>query len=483
LLRAAIVSLSIVAIAPAAASAATGPTLGRTLEVAPVSGRVFVKVPRASSYVPLIGRKIIPVGSAVDTTNGAVDLASAAAAGARIQKGVFNGAAFIATQPRGPETDLALIGGRPRTTCRIASGAGASTAAASPVLRTLHARAHGQFTTRGRYGSATIRGTVWTTSDTCAGTTIADVRDPVETHANNFPLSFPLAPGETVTYHCSLTGRDGVSREYCALVVGTLQNIKAGGVVKHYALFDAGLGTLGPSEPFTLCVRPPGAASSSCTPYPMSPREAGGLRFATVQCPPDQGPGPYAITFRLGGVQLAPPLIYHAPDIKSQTGRCTSTIGQTSSGTHSAALAANTKLVNAYAVPTAAVIPWMYADLGGTGTKGTEQVRGVIYADSNGAPGAFVAATTPITIRPASLPIPYRMYFAHTVHMLAGTYWLGLLTGGTGGVAAVRYFPLPNSTPTNSNAFSAGPSNPFGPLTGVGGMQLSVYALYAVPLR
>jgi hypothetical protein len=246
-------------------------------------------------------------------------------------------------------------------------------------------------------------------------------------------------------------------------------------------LFYAGLGTLGPAEPYQLCVRPPGAEVSTCTPYPLPPPDALGLRISTVQCPPDQGPGNYAITFRLRGVQLAPPLIYHAPNINFQRGRCTSELGQSSAGTRSAVLAANTKRVNAYSLPTAGVVPWMYADLGGTGTPGAEQVRGVIYADSGGAPGAFVAATMPITIRPTTATMPYRMYFAKAVQLKPGTYWLGVLTGGDSGVAAIRYFPVARSAPTNANVFSAGPSDPFGPIASVDDTQLSVFALYAVP--
>ena len=470
-----VVSLSVAALVPAGAGAAVGPTLGRTVEVAPVSGHVLVRLPRSSHYLPLIGRRIIPVGSAVNTTHGAVDLASQGAAG--LQKGIFNSGAFIVTQARTGETDLALTGGRPRRVCSVTSR-GARAAAASPVLRTLHAKAHGQFTTTGRYAAATIRGTEWTTTDSCAGTTIADVRDPVDTHANNFPLSYPLMPGETVTYRCSAHGAHGVSREYCVFVVGTIQTVQG----KRFALFHPAIGTIGPAEPYKVCVRPPGATASTCTPYPLAPPDADRLRLSAVQCPPDQGPGNYAITFRLGGVQLAPPLTYRAPNINFQTGRCTSLLGQSSVGTHTAPLAANTKAVNAYSLPTAGVVPWMYADLAGSGTTGAEQVRGVIYAGTNGAPGAFVAATTPITIRPTSPAMPYRMYFPSAVQLKAGTYWLGLLTGGTSGVAAVSYFRVTHSAPTNVNVFSSGPSNPFGPIATVSAAQLSVYALYAVPL-
>jgi hypothetical protein len=42
------------------------------------------------------------------------------------------------------------------------------------VLQTLHARDnHGRFRTRGRYSAATVRGTVWDTTDRCDGTLTA----------------------------------------------------------------------------------------------------------------------------------------------------------------------------------------------------------------------------------------------------------------------------------------------------------------------
>jgi hypothetical protein len=451
--------------------------------VAPVTGHVFVRLPRSSSYLPLLARKVIPVGSAVNTTHGAVDLTSQGAPGVGLQKGTFNGAAFIVAQPRSGETDLALIGGRPRSVCRVPVRTRAAVTAVSPtVLRTLHARAHGRFRTTGQYAAATIRGTVWTTTDTCDATTISDQKDIVHTRANQIPLAAPpLAKGESVSYRCNPHGLASVSREYCVLVLGRLLTFNDHGVAKHFALFDTGLGTLGPAVRNQLCVEPPGATATRCTDYPLTPPDPLGLRFSTVQCPPDQGPGDYAITFRLGGIQLAPPLIYRAPHINFQRGRCSSLLGQTSSGPRSAALDTNIKRVNDYSLPTAGVVPWMYADLGATGTPGAEQVRSVIYADSNGAPGAFVAATMPITIRPSSPTMPYRLSFAKAVHLNPGTYWLGLLTGGTTGVAAIRFFPVPSSAPTNANLFSAGPSDPFGPIASVGDAQLSLYAFYVVP--
>jgi hypothetical protein len=41
------------------------------------------------------------------------------------------------------------------------------------VLQTLRSRGSGRYRTRGRYGSGTVRGTAWTTTDRCDGTLIA----------------------------------------------------------------------------------------------------------------------------------------------------------------------------------------------------------------------------------------------------------------------------------------------------------------------
>ncbi len=39
-------------------------------------------------------------------------------------------------------------------------------------MRSLWGNGHGSFTTKGRYAAATVRGTVWHTSDRCDGTNV-----------------------------------------------------------------------------------------------------------------------------------------------------------------------------------------------------------------------------------------------------------------------------------------------------------------------
>ena len=51
----------------------------------------------------------------------------------------------------------------------------------SPILQTLRARDNGgRFRTRGRYSAATVRGTIWDTSELCDGTLTVVHRGTVE---------------------------------------------------------------------------------------------------------------------------------------------------------------------------------------------------------------------------------------------------------------------------------------------------------------
>jgi hypothetical protein len=64
--------------------------------------------------------------------------------------------------------------------CTKHEASDASTASLSSRARQLlHASGHGKFTTKGRYGAATVRGTIWTIADRCDGTLTHDVTDSV----------------------------------------------------------------------------------------------------------------------------------------------------------------------------------------------------------------------------------------------------------------------------------------------------------------
>ena len=468
-------ALGALGVGSASASTVTGPSLGRTVELAPVSGRVFVRVPGASHSVALVRQMVVPVGSRIDTTHGTVDLTSEGPAGAGLQTGVFDGGAFIVQQPRSGQTNLILTGGTRPAVCGSGRGSRARAANLSPrVLRLLHASAHGRFTTRGRYAAATVRGTIWTTADTCAGTTISAQKDTVDTTANTFPESVqvPLMAGESVTYRCATRAAGPVSRAYCVVL------LTSNAPAPNQPAFSTFLATTNRAQSAQLCVQSPGAATAGCTTYPLSDPTDLGLRDLNVACPASQGPGLYRIAYRLDGVPLGSAFEYEAPRIRLGHGPCQSFLGQLKQGPDTAVLDANVKLVNDYSLLSPATAQWLGLALTPTGAPGSEQVRGIVYADQNGTPGALVAATKPVTIHRTSASTLYPLFFPEALHLSPGTYWLGLLTGGDSGVAGVLVFPTRHSAPANSNAFAAGPSNPFGPIASVANAQMTLLLHY-----
>lgn len=54
---------------------------------------------------------------------------------------------------------------------------------------------HGRFVTRGRYGSASVRGTVWLTRDGCDGTFFRVKRGAVDVHDNGLRRTVALHAG------------------------------------------------------------------------------------------------------------------------------------------------------------------------------------------------------------------------------------------------------------------------------------------------
>jgi hypothetical protein len=162
------------------------PVLGRTADIGPVSGLVLVKLPpgaRASSahaaavkgtgFVPLTVPREIPVGSVIDARRGKLVVMAATATAGVLGGGAFSGGIFQLVQNRRERgvTELGLRSGT-ATVCR-ATGKARTAAAkklSSRILGLLHASVKGQFRTRGRYSSGTVRGTEWTTTDRCDGT-------------------------------------------------------------------------------------------------------------------------------------------------------------------------------------------------------------------------------------------------------------------------------------------------------------------------
>jgi hypothetical protein len=163
-----------VAPTPTAAATPATPTLGETVVVAPVSGTVKVKAPGGAGFVALGAGGAVPAGATVDTRRGEVALTTALPNGTT-QTAQFHGGVFRVRQSSkaGGTIDIDLRG--PALACgrsRSSSGsARARTAAATTKRRKLWGSDKGgRYRTHGRNSVATVRGTKWVTTDTCAGT-------------------------------------------------------------------------------------------------------------------------------------------------------------------------------------------------------------------------------------------------------------------------------------------------------------------------
>jgi hypothetical protein len=148
------------------ASTVPPPVAGVSVNVAPVSGVVKVRLRGTNRFVNLARLRNVPVGSEFDVRKGRVRLVSAAGA-KKTQTGVFYAGRAIVRQKKAktPVTTLELSG-------PLACPKRSFAAAAPPRTRRLWGNGKGRFSTKGRFASAAVRGTTWLTEDRCDGTLI-----------------------------------------------------------------------------------------------------------------------------------------------------------------------------------------------------------------------------------------------------------------------------------------------------------------------
>jgi hypothetical protein len=158
------------------ATLASAPVMGGSVVLAPTAGQVLYKPKGAKRFVPLTAGTLVPVGSVVDTTRGTVKLTSARSGRGTTQTGEFHDGVFeIRQQKKGDGyTDLILRGGDFKSCGKVTRRAFAPARMARKAKRKLSGKDKGgRFRTRGRYGSATVRGTEWVTADYCDGTLVS----------------------------------------------------------------------------------------------------------------------------------------------------------------------------------------------------------------------------------------------------------------------------------------------------------------------
>ncbi len=181
------------------------PVLGKSVNVTPVSGVVYIELPpgatlaaasspspfssfllgtqavdaiaKGQAFVPLTEARQIPVGSILETTQGVVSLTTATTASrkGKLQTGDFGAGIFKLLQNRKQKglTDLDMIDNHSASqVCATVGKKGKALAAklSSKTLGRINASGHGHFAVRGQYSAATVRGTVWSVANRCEGT-------------------------------------------------------------------------------------------------------------------------------------------------------------------------------------------------------------------------------------------------------------------------------------------------------------------------
>lgn len=146
---------------------------GKIAGVQEVAGNVLIKEKGTGKFIPLNGQTEIPVGSQVNTLHGTV-LLTAGLGGSKTNSGDFSQGIFTIEQAKKAGAFMTLrLGGGNFGVCR-GSSAGRALSIESVQrkrrVRRLFGSAKGRFTTRGRYSSATVRGTRWLVEDRCDGT-------------------------------------------------------------------------------------------------------------------------------------------------------------------------------------------------------------------------------------------------------------------------------------------------------------------------
>ena len=138
-------------------------------------------------------------------------------------------------------------------------------------------------------------------------------------------------------------------------------------------------------------------------------------------------------------------------------------LGKTTVGANVNVMTIETKRANRFGLSSAVRATRLRAYLDGRGrTTGSQNVRGVVYADAGGVPGALLRSTAAVTITAGRAPGWVDFAFSSPLSLAPGNYWLGTHSGASQQVARFFWDPRPSSRRFNLDAFADGASDPFG---------------------
>jgi len=157
----------------------------------------------------------------------------------------------------------------------------------------------------------------------------------------------------------------------------------------------------------------------------------------------------------------------------------TGTFGKTAIGSTCDTFTNDWKRVNKYSVGATVAVSKLSIYLKPGTVSGAQPIKGILYADNNGAPGSLIAATNQLLFHNTDSAGWYSLPFANPQTLNSGNYWIGVMTGSPARVAGYCYdIAAANVRDYNTNTFTSGPSNPFGS-NSQDNRAMSLYASYS----
>jgi hypothetical protein len=136
-------------------------------------GSIRFRRPGSRTSIELRGETTIPVGAIIDARNGTLVLENALDASGRTQQASFRGAQFSFSLSRRDPGMMEVRLRQAPPVCRARGGAAfraAKGGGGKPVRGLWIKDRKGKYRTHGRNSVAIVRGTEWSTTETCAGT-------------------------------------------------------------------------------------------------------------------------------------------------------------------------------------------------------------------------------------------------------------------------------------------------------------------------
>jgi PKD repeat protein len=161
-------------------------------------------------------------------------------------------------------------------------------------------------------------------------------------------------------------------------------------------------------------------------------------------------------------------------------GGTTGTFGTTTIGSSVDTASVDLKEVSKYTA-VAGNVTKLTGYVSGLGSaSGSQKVRGIVYADNGGTPGALLGVSSEVTISAGRAWGWTDFTFPTPVTVQSGTIWMGYIASSTGDLTQLRYDPVTSDLRYNLNSggYSAGPTNPFGTAT-ISNKHYSLYATYS----